>query len=269
MNKIIAIVLLFIASTVQNIFGQALTYRIKSKYILTKENLASIKTSGFKISSKKDPTKNYSLCRNKLKVLVTQSAGALSLDPWAIDASTDDCVDDIDIINSQTDNDLIIDMNRRKVGQSTNTIKLPYSSFVIGVNAVALKIRPRITDINKKDYGRNVIGGTITLGPTIGYTFGITTFTHRSANSWSVTPGASVGFGALSLKNEPLEKIADVSSSPSNLILSPSFNVILARNDIGLIVSYGWDNMTGGNHDAWAYQGKGFLAIGISAGLKL
>jgi len=268
MKKITLLTMFCAIFTLSITIAQTATHRLKSKYIITKNKLTHLESIGFKITGANDSV--YQLCDNSFKVLISQSNGILKLDPWGINPEYDPCKGKGNIINSFTLNQLVIDMNKRThVGQPTRPLVLPYRTWIIGISAIALKVRPRITDIDQKSYSSNVISGNISLGPSIGYSFGWTTFTHRSATSWSVTPGISFGFSALSLSKEPLKKKVDITTTPSNLILSPSSNLTLARNDIGIIFSYGWDNMIGKNNDAWAYQGKSFFGIGFAANLKL
>ena len=265
-NTLLLLIFIFLQHFNFSVKAQSPTYRLKFKYILTKSKLAEIQAKSFQITGVKDTV--YSLCGNSLKVLISQSAGVLKIDPWAI-TSPDNCSGRPGIINRTTLNELQINMNRKSVGQPTRTIVLPYRTWLIGINAIALKVRPSVTDVDGKKFSANVLASNFSLGPSLGYSFGWTTFTHRSATSWSVTPGASLGFSALSLAKEPLKEKVDVSTSPSNLLLSPSTTLIIARNDIGITFSYGWDKMIGKNKNAWAYQGKGFFGIGVAASLKL
>jgi hypothetical protein len=155
------------------------------------------------------------------------------------------------------------------VGHSTKVIHLHYQTWVIGVNTIGAKFRPRVKDYNGNEYSTNVISGSINAGFTLGYSFGWTTFTHRNTTSWSLTPAFALGFSAASLGKEPLKKQVSVTYNPSNFVLSPSIGCIIARNDLGILFNYGHDFMFGKNSSAWAYQKKKFFGIGLSASFKL
>jgi hypothetical protein len=253
--------------------AQAPSNRMKARYYITSKKLSQLNNDNFFITDGITPS--LELCgKTKLKVLITATAGLLKIDPWKIvhdpaNGITDGCLGKADKINSTTVNNLSISINRKLVGDPTIAIKIPYNAWIIGLNAIALKIRPKVEDYKGNLYSANAVGASINLGPSIGYSFGYTTFTHRTATSWSATPSISLGFSTVSLAKEPLKKEVVTTFTPSNFVLSPSFSLIIARNDLGITFCYGKDAMMGRHKTAWAYQGKSFFGIGIAAGLKL
>lgn len=269
------------------ISAQITSNRIRFKYRISKDKLASLNKSGYQIVD--DKGNNYQFCANlkkPFKCLVNSKEGVLSIDPWGIIDKRvnpskrnikkniqDPCYDAVGtstIINANTSNKLKINLKSRPlVGSPTEAITLHYQTWIVGVNVVGLKIRPSVKDYNDSIYSANAITGSINLGLNVGYSFGWTKFTHRTSNSFSVTPGLSFGFSSASLSKEPLSKKVTTTFTPSNFIFSPSASLTVARNDVGIIISYGRDIMFGRHSDAWAYQGKGFFALGIVAGLKL
>ncbi len=263
--------------------------RVNLKYKITKKKVQELRGRNFLIKSRSQPIRKHFEIGNiesgYFKCIINFKEGVLNIDPYAIadsrtspginytDPYWDSCVvkngDTICIINANTKNDLFIDLNRSKVGNRTRSITLPYETFIIGINNISIKFRPKVRDYNDSLYTPNVVGSNINLGLTFGYSFGWTKFTHRSNANFSVTPAISLGFSAISLSKEPLKRKVSVVTQPGNFVLSPAASLIFARNDVGLIFAYGTDMMFGKNAGAWAYQKKGWFGVGIAAGLKL
>jgi hypothetical protein len=265
--------------TLNELSAQITSYRLNFRYRISRNKLAALNADSFQIKDANGV--RYQFCeslRKPFKCLINNKDGDLFIDPWAITDSTlnpqtskaDPCLGSTDTINAQTPNNLRIDgLKRTYVGNPTKSITLPYQTIIVGVNYIGFKIRPKVRDYNDSLYSSNVVAGNINLGFSFGYSFGWTKFTHRSSHSWSITPGISLGLGAVSLGKEPLKKQVSTTYTPNNFVLSPCASITIARNDIGLIFTYGHDVMFGRHASAWAYQGKGFFGFGIAAGLKL
>lgn len=233
-----------------------------------------------------------------VQVLVgnADATGALSIDPWQIidhrvnkfadKADKDDedpCYEskaqtallggkrirNLQTLNAATKTGLKMQLPARTVvGNPVTGPVLHYQAIIVGINAIAIKTRPEVTTYTGTKVNSAFVAGA-SLGPGVGKSFGWTRFTHRSSNSYSVTVGGTVGFSAAKLKDEPLTRFVDVTRLPSNFVFSPAGTLILARNDIGIILALGADHMTGNAASAWAYQNKLFFGFGIAAGLKL
>jgi len=280
MKKLI-LTLTILAILTCHLNAQITTYRLKFQYRISKDKLNELNKQGYQIVD--GTNTEYQFCsklKKPFKCLVNNKDGELIIDPWAVTDSrtntylkktkTDSCYDQAGVINANTPNSLkIVNLKRPLVGNPTRSITLHYQTIIVGVNVIGLKVRPQVRDYNDSLYSANVVTGNINLGLSAGYSFGWTKFNHRSSNSWSITPGVSLGFSSASLSKEPLKKKVTTTYTPSNFILSPSATVIIARNDIGLTFTYGYDVMFGRHSEAWAYQGKGFFGLGIAAGLKL
>jgi hypothetical protein len=255
----------------------AQTHRLKFKYRITQSKVTELAMDGIILTDALGTPVN--ICNNGvLKCLITNSNGTLTIDPWAITPATDPCIGAPGIVNSNTPYPLRFDISRGHlklpgtptlVGHPTVPVTFHYQTWLIGVNTFAVKFRPRVKDFNDNEYSSNAISGSINAGLTVAYSFGWTTFTHRSSSSWSVSPAFSLGLGSASLSKEPLKEQKITTYNPSNFVLSPSLGLIVARNDIGIFFAYGHDFMTGENANAWAYQKKRFLGIGLSASFKL
>jgi hypothetical protein len=271
------------------VFSQTPTHRVRFKYRIKQSEIAALTARGIILRDGTTPVGNLvNICNNTrvLKCLITNNNGLLTIDPWAISdpsvnpatTTADPCLATPGVVKATTPYPLTIDIRRGftraagtsvLVGHPTEAVTFHYQTWLIGVNTSAVKFRPSVKDYNGNEYSANAITGTINAGLTIGYSFGWTTFTHRSTTSWSVTPAFSLGLASASLAKEPLKKQVTTTYNPSNFIISPALGFIVARNDVGIFFTYGHDFMTGKNSDAWAYQGKHFFGIGLSAGFKL
>lgn len=235
--------------------------RIGFKYVLKPELISSLDSNNLKLV---DSAGNKLDIKAKFKAYISYNAGVLTVDPWQFT----DSLAMSPFVNPSTGYPLKISLNtRKKVGDETKVIKIPYRTWILGFNSIGIKFRPKIKDYNGQEY--STVNTNFGLGISYGYSRGFTTFTHRSVNSWSYTTSLSFGFSSAVLSKEPLKKALEANTNPTNLIVSPSINVTFARNDIGLIVAYGTDLMTGKQSSKWGYQGRGFFGFGLAAGLKL
>lgn len=281
--------------TVLLAYSQTTSYRTRFRYILTQKRIEQLQKGcpSLIVTDALGKTA-YQLCtvgvkpghQPRIRTLVTNDKGTLLLDPWSIrddrvnkpcrprtdsaDVKKDPCYGTVGVINSAIDNDLRIQLPKRtRLGDPTISTWLHYQTWLFGVNAIGLKVRPRVQDDADSTYTRNTVSGNLNLGFNVGYSFGWTHFTHRSSNSYSITPGLNLGFSGVALSKEPLKRKTTLTYVPSNFVFSPALSLIGARNDVGLIFTVGVERMFGKYADVWLYQNKLFYGIGVSAGLKL
>lgn len=257
-------------------FSQGGTNKMKAHYRITAKKLASLEADGFPVRVKGDVDTRYALGDlKKFRFLATLKDGYILMDGWSVDTTLNENRaqevnrgDTVIYINRNTPHTLSIDLNRPNLGTPTTVVKIPYQAWVITLNTLGVKVRPSATDSAGKTYAANVSTG-FNLGLTAGYSFGRTGFTHRTLNSWSHTLGLGVGFSAVALGKDLLYSPTDVSDAPSNLVLSPNFSYTFARNDIGLVLAAGIDQMVGARADSWLYQSRFFWGFGLAVSLKV
>lgn len=253
-------------------FSQTATHRFDFKFILNKKTERELNRNKYYIT---DPSgKKFMICDNSFYFSVTQKENVLLIDSHKIlgDTLTDSCLDSDTLINANTVNNLQIVIGKREhIGNNTGILWLHYRTWVVGVNSVGVKLRPRVRDYRDSLFYQNALTGSINIGFSIGRSYGWTKFTAvpGAGSSWSVTPSFSLGLSSAKLSDGPLRKAYYVKRNSNNLVLGPAISIIGARNDIGIIISYGRDLMVGKNSKAWGYQAKGFVGIGLTAGLKL
>lgn len=213
--------------------------------------------------------------RGPFKMLVTLKDGVLLVDPWSIKDDINMAKDTIrgrefhtTYLSKRTEAVLQIKLKRADLEQVTQVVKLPYRAWVVTVNTLGIKVRPSVSDSLKKNYATNTYSG-FNLGISAGHSFGHTAFTHRTQISTSHTFSGGLGFSSINLSREPLYTDITVNASQNNFTLSPNLSYTLARNDIGFMLSAGFDVMTGAHADSWLYQRKFFWGFGVSVGLKV
>jgi hypothetical protein len=214
--------------------------------------------------------KDMTLCGgNTLYCMITPGSGLLQIDPWAIIKNS--CGDPSGmstVINAYSKNSIIITFPRKLVGDPTVVLNLDYGAWILNVSTLGAKFRPSVKDSSNIKHAATASGSNLNLGLTYGYSWGYTAFNNRTNNSYSFTLSGGLGFSTTDITKE----IVTTHLAPglgSEFVLSPSINTIFARNDIGILLSFGVDLMTGKQASSWAYQGKPFIGLGIAAGFKL
>lgn len=264
-------IFLLVLGTTAPGLAQLAPSRIKARYWITPERLAKFETRGMCLvdTSKRSP--HYTLgamCSFKFNALLDK--GVIKIDPWRFkEPSVNPKDPSSSLINSETPNTLqFVLPPRKRLSDPTKVFKLPYSAWVLSVNSLGVKVRPAATDTMGLQYDP-VVTSSFNLGINFGYSRGFTSFTHRSQTSWSVAGSAGCGLGAVDLSKEPTYTVIDAKQTKGHLLVSPNINLTFARNDIGLVVAYGWDIMAGPHSAVWLYQGTHFFGFGFSAGLNL
>lgn len=291
-NTIIIILCLLFAANIS--YGQVFNNKIRFKYFISVEKEKEIKDKGYKIV---DKTNNpVSICstglknflrknvitekgdvlssKNGIKTKISYRDGKLTLDDIKLKnkGKSFGCNNNSAYVNDNTKVPLTIDLNKTTVKEEAESklVRLPYDAILLSFYSINMKFKPSVLDSNGKETGSTMTTSSFSLGLSLGYTRGITAFSHRSAASYSITTSLGFGFSSAKLKDEPIrQKGVDLSNAGNKLILSPNASITFARNDIGIIFAYGFDYMMGEYADAWAYQGVYFFGIGITAGLKL
>ncbi|MBB3054565.1 hypothetical protein [Mucilaginibacter gotjawali] len=214
--------------------------------------------------------KDVTLCNGStLQCNITPTAGFLQIDPWAI--VTNPCGDPSGkstMINAFSKNSIIITFPRKLVGNPTMVLNLNYGAWILNVSTLGVKFRPSVKDSNNVKHAATATGSNLNLGLTYGYSWGFTAFNNRTNNSYSFTLSGGLGFSTIDITKEIVTAHLD-SGLGSEFVLSPSINMIFARNDIGILFALGTDLMTGKQGSSWAYHGKPYFGLGIAAGFRL
>lgn len=226
---------------------------------------SKIQSYGFRlvtVTGNPPVTTNVNLCTDRSGV-ITVSGGQINVDLWQISDNTT-CPNGIDSSTAITS--LRIIDGRATYGRPTKVLVLPFKSINLGVNTLPFRFRRSVTQD-----GTNIkIAATGTtafqLALNLGYTLGFSQITTRSVTNWSATLGGYFGPSTADLKKETVHNPSTWITNQTNASLTYGINLILARNNLGLVFAYGWENALGTNKKAWVYNGQPYFAFGINTG---
>lgn len=212
---------------------------------------------GFRLVDQAGNAKDLCTTRNGV---ISVSGGKISFDLWQIqDANT--CPNGIDATSTITP--LSIVQNRATFGDPTLILRVPYQAVTIGVNTLPFRYRFKV-----KPNDSTTISGTGTssfsLALNAGYTFGISSITTRAINNYSFTVGAYVGPSTTDLKKNVYKDPSKYVSDRTVATMTYGVNIILARNNLGLVFALGWEKALGTNGDQWVFNNEPYFGFGIN-----
>jgi len=199
-------------------------------------------------------------------VLATDGKGGISVDFWQITDNIN--AGSPDIVNKNTSTLLfVLKDGRGKVGDPTKVINVPFRTWTWSIGTTPVRYR------FATDSSVSTVSAALSLSFSFGRTFGFSNITSRGMNNYSITPALFVGILSADLKKEtvktPLGWEAKKKASQTNPAFSYGVSVTGARNNLGLVLSLGFDYMVGNNNKLWSYQGKPWIGLGINTSLGI
>lgn len=209
----------------------------------------------------------------KWKGILTVSGGKCTIDFWSwkngeAQANLTGAVPSTEVLtiaeplNTQS---FEIKLSRADLTQTTNVLYIPFGGWNYGLATVPLRIR----------YGREskVATASALSGMVfIGRSYGLSSITHRGMNNLGVNIGGFFGLSSATLKTSEFvkdDRVKYPSVERTDLTLLYGAQLQVARNNIGLIFTYGIENATGPYASSWIYQYKPFIGFGITSGFTL
>ncbi|MBK6625984.1 MAG: hypothetical protein IPJ87_00980 [Flavobacteriales bacterium] len=135
----------------------------------------------------------------------------------------------------------------------SKALRIGFRGWHFGSMTIPLRLRP----------------ATLSLAPSLvkdpsialfyGHTRGYGLVTHRAITNYSITAAPFIGLTVAELKTSTV-----VQNSPA-IMLGGGF--VLARNNLGIMLTVGMDQAVGNHTDKWIYQGKPWFGLGVSASL--
>jgi len=248
---------LILLSVWTTLFGQN---RTRYHHILDGNDLKKLKYINSKTGEKKD----LMICSDKLKGIATVDKGSVVFDIWSIDPATDPKKDDPNCISSNTklgDWRFEINLNRDSLGQSTKPLIIPFRARSFGLGTIPFRIR-----FPRKDQSATV-AAQLSFVANYNWTFGRSIFTHRGVNNYSLGIGPFLGLSIADIKKTTSMDLSKYTLDRNNPALTSGINLILSRNNLGFIVSFGFDNSLGKDSENWYYQRKPWIGFGLNASL--
>jgi len=199
-------------------------------------------------------------------ILSLDGKGGIAIDFWRIVDSLNDNVDTI--VNRKTKTlSFVLTDSRKNIGQATKVIKVPFSALTWSVGTTPVRYR------FKTDSSLSTVSTALSISISYGYTFGKSTITSRAINNKSITIAPFIGLVSADLKKETVTtpKIWDAAktTTQTNVAFSYGLSTSFARNNLGLVVSLGFDHMLGSMSEFWSYQDKPWIGLGINTNLGI
>jgi hypothetical protein len=194
------------------------------------------------------------------KGVITVSGGNINVDVWQIkDATT--CPNGITLTTPITQ--LRIVDGRTYFGLPTKVLWLPFQQINIGVNTLPFRYR---FPVNQTDSTKTAGLGTTSfqLALNFGYTWGWSAITTRNIFNYSFTLGGYAGPSTTDLKKGVYKDQTKYVLDQTNATMTYGLNLVLARNNLGLVFAYGWETCLGENSEQWVYNEQPYLAFGIN-----
>lgn len=205
---------------------------------------------------------NVTLCSPERPGIITLDKGVPVIDFWQIKDATNDTIDTC--ISRNTDlGRFEIDLSRKKIGEATRYIVIPFRAWTWGVGTNPFRFRP------KADSSFSTVSSSLGVSLNFGRTFGWSTISQRAITSYSITVGPFIGLSSVDLKKSTVKQPSLWETDRTNVAFSYGVNAILARNNFGIVISIGFDSNLGEKSEQWSYQNRPWIGIGVNTGLGL
>jgi len=202
------------------------------------------------------------ICSPQLEGIISMVSGVPTIDFFTIidtaHISSPDCISRNTKLGS-----FILNLRRTTLGDSTRVIRVPFRTRSWSIATVPFRYR------FKSDSAFSTVTSNLSVSFSYGWATGYSTITHRGMNNYSVTLGPFIGFSSADLKRSTVKKPASWAADRTNIALSYRGSVTLARNNFGLVLSFGLDHAFGKNSKQWSYQDKPWIGLGVNTSLGL
>lgn len=209
-------------------------------------------------------------------IIKLDSKGNILVDFWRLIPDSDSNKGQDAFVNSDTpinvDFPIKLTDGRTKIGEPTKVLFVPFRALGFGIATIPARIRfkEEISPTEKSE--TTVTSPRPDIALTVGLTRGGSIITNRAITNVSATLGAFGGISGAEIKNGVVKAgtpLYGTSKSQTNVALSYGVSLTLARNNLGLVLAYGFDKSLGEYSSDWIYQKEGWFGIGISAGLGI
>ncbi len=256
MIKASILILALAASTVA--FGQG---RFKLHHIIKKSAIES----GYLPLIYKDndnQLQRVSICSEKLFGIVRIDQGVPVIDFWPI--TNDDYANNPHCISKNTElGRFEIDLLRKKVGDPVRYIKVPFSGWIFGIGTIPFRLRPKTKILPSA--ASSQIGINLSYGKYVGYS----RVTERAITNYGLIIGPFVGITEVRLEKSTVINPDNWFADRTNSAFTYGINVALTRNNLGLVLSWGYDHNFGHDAKYWGYQNKPWIGIGLNTYLGI
>jgi hypothetical protein len=256
MIKASILILALVASAAA--FGQG---RFKLHHIIKK---SAIETGYLPLiyKNKENHPQPVSICSEKLYGIVRINDGVPVIDFWPI--INDEFADTAQCISKNTElGRFEIDLSRKKVGDPVRYIKVPFSGWIFGIGTIPFRFRPE-TKLLPSSVSTEV-GINVSYGKYVGYS----RVSERTITNYGLIIGPFVGITGVRLEKSTVLNPDNWVADRTNSAFTYGINVVLTRNNLGIVLSWGYDHNFGYDAKYWGYQNKPWIGIGLNTHLGI
>jgi hypothetical protein len=194
----------------------------------------------------------FQLCSAKLSGVITLEKGVPVVDFWSIGSDAGITQKTPPCISMETDikdRKFQLDLSPREtLGDPTRVVSVPFRAWPFNVITVPFRIRAKYEDVP------TTVTSNIGFALNVGHMRGFSLITNRAITNYSATIGGFIGLSTADLKKAQYKDQSQYVSDQTNAALSYGASLILARNNLGVVLSYGWDHSLGTKSSQWIYQ---------------
>jgi len=235
---------------------------IKRKYGFTLQRVVTTppdSTTPYETKTASD----LSLCGVKRKGVISVSGGQILFDVWQITDNLSCGSNGLDSSMSLRQTQIRFTDNRSTLGRPTKVMWVPYRAINLGVNTLPFRYRFAVKTSDTTTVS-GIGASSFQLAFNVGYTWGWSAITTRALTNYSITLGAFTGPATTDLKKNVYKDPSKYVSDQTNATLTYGLNLIVARNNLGLVFALGAERALGVNSNEWIYNRKPFFAFGIN-----
>lgn len=198
------------------------------------------------------------------KGLIAVSNGKISFDPWQITSFPSVVPADRLAIDVNTPIPLELKDGRQKISDPTKVLWVPYRHITSSINSIPFRYRAKRL-LADTVHATGTVTTAFSLAISVGQTWGWSHITTRARNDFSFTLGGFIGPSSVDLKKETVKTPGSFVAGRTNPVLSYGITIILARNGLGVLLAYGFDNAFGKFGNDWIYDKMPWFGFGVSA----
>jgi hypothetical protein len=198
-----------------------------------------------------------SVCSDKLYGIVRISEGVPIVDFWPI--TNDDYANNSHCISKNTElGRFEVDLSRKKVGDHVRYVKVPFSGWIFGIGTTPFRFRPKTKSFPA------AVSSQIGINATYGKYVGYSRVSENAITNYGLIIGPFAGITEVRLEKSTVTDPDSWIEDRTNPAITYGLNIALTRNNLGIVLSLGYDRNFGSNSKDWAYQNKFWIGIGIN-----
>lgn len=213
----------------------------------------------------------YQVCSKRLKVLLGPVGMKIPVDVWSFTSAesvTDTtavrpCVDGTLRVNTPDSQLVLLHPERTTLSDPIRNLRLGYTGWVFGASAIAARVRFAVDEL--PETGVSGFNFAFFAGRTWGKAF----INPRRIIHAGITLAPFVGVSTTDMRKSAFKDQTAWVSDRTAMTVNYGGNVIISRNQLGLVLSYGYESVLGPNSDQWVYNWNPWLGIGVAANLGI